>query len=241
MTLNPRQFPPDGYDWDDEPPNRISEDGNLFHGSRSVLEAGDVLVPGHTIGKSTDDYDAGNLVERSDGSLQKDHVYLADSEDEGHHWASGGSPLKSLRDYTYEVDAPDAVVDMDTPESGGSHYTAPQALITNRIDIPKPRSFAEPVQGTLAPHDWTHQNPRQQGGITYPPGQAHYDFTRRPTNHRVLSHEGGNPNAEDWAQATRYHDIRQEVQASGDTFSVEPEPRPARRPELPGQQKLPGT
>jgi hypothetical protein len=230
MSLNRQQFgPPD--DWEDEPPSR----SGYFHGSKTPMEAGDTIVPGYTIGKENYDYDF--LPTRSDGTGQHEHVYMADDETEALSWASGGDDdVHGHRRYVYEVDpGPFVERDEDTHEAqSANHYIAPDAVIKNRIDIPKPSSYERPIQGTLAPYDWqktvAFHRPGKPG--RFAPGGEGVTHVNAPTLHTL--HEG-NPNASEWAYTTRMHDIQQDITASGDIFAVEQGPKPERPPEIKGQ------
>lgn len=226
-ALNPAQFPPDGADWEDEPPSRPG----YFHGSKVPLEKGETIVPGYTMGKGNYDYEG--WPEREDGTGQHEHVYTSADEGDAHSWASGGDPEHGQRRYTYDVD-PGPFVEHDTDthdiDHETQHYVSPDAVINDRIDIRKPSSYSSPVQGTLAPYDWNKTVVDRLGRTSKGEGLTY-------VNDPNLRHEGGNPAAEDWAKTVKFHDVRDRAKADGSRSyaAPRPEPKPERTPEIPGQ------
>ena len=219
-VLNPGQFKrvQEPSDWEDEPPGKEG----YFHGSKHLINEGENVVPGYTIGQTNYDYD--DWPERSDLTGQHEHVYMTGEEAEAESWAGGGAPGEHRR-YTYRVDpGPFVQQDTDTMEAQyteGGHYVAPEAKVLERIDIPKPTAWNRPVQGTLAPYDWQQSIGRQQFG-------EGLKYVNAPT------HKGeGNPAAEEWGEVVRAHRTN--------TSQRVPLERQQPQPQIPGEQQIPGS
>lgn len=177
----------------------------FFHASTADLQPGDTVHPGHAVGVNN----FPNL-----RSWRNQSVWLSDNEHDAWKWTHVAGDY-GARKTVYQVEPSESPLKrrkLDTV--GGAEYTAPQAKVTHRFDIPPigHRGLGHPEIG---PNDEVMKDSGVQGTL---PG-ADWPNVKRATDRETIQRN--------WARigAETAHDADQKTRHEADKEAMKKMPR----------------